>query len=51
MPTVTFTNLPAEKRKTILDAARAEFSRVSIEEASINRIIKDAKISRGSFYM
>lgn len=51
MPTVTFANLPAEKRQAILNAARAEFSRVPIEEASINRIIKDAKISRGSFYM
>ena len=51
MPTATFNNLPEEKREAILDAARREFSRVDFEEASINKIIADADISRGSFYM
>lgn len=51
MPLETFCNLPKEKQEGILKAARKEFSRVSFGEASINKIIKDAGISRGSFYM
>jgi AcrR family transcriptional regulator len=51
MPTTTFNNLPQEKKKLILEAARKEFARVNINDASINKIIQDAKISRGSFYM
>lgn len=50
MPTERFQNLPKEKKKIIMEAAKAEFVRVSFEKASINRIIKDAGISRGSFY-
>ncbi|MEG0691626.1 MAG: TetR family transcriptional regulator [Oscillospiraceae bacterium] len=46
----TYYNLPEEKKKRLLFAARKEFSRVSYNEASINKIIKDAEISRGSFY-
>lgn len=51
MPTTTFNNLPEEKKELILAAARKEFARVSINDASINKIIQDANISRGSFYM
>lgn len=50
MPTQTFINLPHEKKEKILNAAKKEFSRVSLSEASINNIILEAKISRGSFY-
>lgn len=50
MPMQTFFNLPEDKRKTILRAAKQEFSRVPFEEASISNIIKTAKIPRGSFY-
>ncbi len=50
MATERFFKLPAEKQKRILDAARKEFARVPFEEASINQIIKNAGISRGSFY-
>jgi len=50
MPTERFYNLPAGKRKTIRDAAVEEFTRVSFEKASINKIIQAAGISRGSFY-
>ncbi len=50
MPTERFYRLPAEKSDVIRQAAIAEFSRVCPEEASINRIIRDADISRGSFY-
>ena len=51
MPSSTFFNLPEAKRRKLLDAAEAEFQRVPLSKASINRIIKDADISRGSFYM
>ena len=51
LPTSTFYNLPQEKQKMILAAARKEFARVTFNEASINKIIQDAKIPRGSFYM
>lgn len=50
MPTETFFNLPKEKQRRILDAAKKEFSRTSLKEASIANVIKDAEIPRGSFY-
>lgn len=50
MPTETFFNLPEEKQDRILKAAKQEFSRVGLNEASIARVIKEADISRGSFY-
>ncbi len=50
MPTERFNRLPEEKRSMILDAAKKEFARVPFEKASINQIIKNADISRGSFY-
>ena len=50
MPTERFYNLPAGKKKTIREAAMEEFIRVPLEKASINKIIKTARISRGSFY-
>ena len=51
MPSTTFFHLPEEKRQRLLAAARAEFVRVPFGEASINRIIREAGIPRGSFYM
>ena len=51
MPTTTFLNLPVEKQERLLEAAVREFSRQPFSEASINQIIKDAGIPRGSFYM
>lgn len=50
MPTERFYRLPREKAELIRQAAIKEFKRVRPEEASINRIIQDADISRGSFY-
>lgn len=50
MPTSTFENLPGEKRQCIIDAAIDEFAERRFSDASINRIIKAAGISRGSFY-
>lgn len=50
MPTETFFRLPEEKRTRFLDAAWAEFTRVSLAEVSVNRIVQAAGIPRGSFY-
>lgn len=50
MATERFRRLPEEKQQTILEAGFREFARVSIDKVSINQIIHDADISRGSFY-
>ena len=50
MPKQTFFNLPKEKRDRIIAAAKEVFSKNSYEEASINQIVKLARIPRGSFY-
>lgn len=46
----TFYNLPDEKRQRIIDAILSEFARSTSDKININRIIKAANISRGSFY-
>lgn len=51
MPSSTFMNLPPEKQEKLLEAATREFSSRPFNEASINQIIKEAGIPRGSFYM
>lgn len=50
MPSERFLHLPEEKKMRIIKAALKEFARVSYDEISINRIIQDAEIPRGSFY-
>ena len=50
MPTERFARLPAEKQESIRMAAISEFTRVPFEKVSINKIIQNADISRGSFY-
>ena len=50
MPTKRFENLAPERRDQILDAAQAEFLRNGYEGASLNTIIGDAGISKGSLY-
>ena len=50
MPTERFYRLPEAKKRTIREAAIKEFARVPFEKASINQIIQNADISRGSFY-
>ena len=50
MPTSTFFHLPEEKRERLIAAIRDEFSRVSFDEVSINKIVHAAEIPRGSFY-
>ncbi|MEE1377337.1 MAG: TetR/AcrR family transcriptional regulator [Oribacterium sp.] len=50
MATERFLKLSQDKKDRILQAARHEFARVPFEDASINQIIREAGISRGSFY-
>ena len=51
MPSDTFLRLNEEKKKKLIEASFKEFSLNNFNDASINRIIKEAGISRGSFYM
>lgn len=50
MPTGTFERLPQSKKQQIRDAIIQECSQVPYEQVSINRIVRSAGISRGSFY-
>ncbi|GAB2485480.1 TetR family transcriptional regulator [Alkalibacterium psychrotolerans] len=50
MPTQTFFNLSEEKQKRLITGAMKEFSAKSLNDASISNIVKNSKISRGSFY-
>jgi AcrR family transcriptional regulator len=50
MPKNTFLNLSEEKRKRIEEASIEEFSSNPYEVASINQIVKNAEIAKGSFY-
>jgi AcrR family transcriptional regulator len=49
-PLPRFEKLPEDKRRTILDAAAAEFAEHGFEGASFNRIIEQAGISKGAMY-
>ncbi|HET7143475.1 MAG TPA: TetR/AcrR family transcriptional regulator [Anaerolineales bacterium] len=50
MPKQTFLNLPEEKRQGIVNAAIDEFAEFGFEASSINRIVANSGISKGSFY-
>ena len=50
MPNQTFFNLPENKRKKLTEVAIAEFATHDYTNASISRIVADAKIAKGSFY-
>jgi len=50
LPSQTFNNLSEEKKQRIFNALYAELQRVSFPEMSINQVIKNAGIPRGSFY-
>ena len=50
MPKQTFTNLTEEKRKKIIKAALDEFASKGFRESSINTIVQNAMIPKGSFY-
>lgn len=51
MPSQTFKNLDEKKKQKLLDSAMVEFSNHIYSEVSLNQIIINAGISRGSFYM
>ena len=51
MPTESFYKLDSGKRQKIVEAMKKEFSRVSFYEASVNRIVEEAGISKGSFWV
>ena len=51
MPSDTFLRLNDDKKRKLLEASFKEFSLNNFNDVSINRIIKEASISRGSFYM
>lgn len=46
----TFDNIPAEKRKRIIDAATKEFAKRGYHEASISVVASKAGVSVGSMY-
>lgn len=46
----TFHRLPDEKKERILRAARTEFVQYPYEKTSINRILAEAGVPKGSFY-
>lgn len=50
MPTQTFLNLDKSKQEKIVFHAIEEFANHSFNEASTNRIIKEAEIPKGSLY-
>lgn len=50
MPKQTFFNLPTSKQQRIIKAANEEFAAHPYLKTSINRIIEQADISKGSFY-
>ena len=51
MPTKAFYKLDSDKQKRIIDSAKQEFSENYYEDASINKIIKEINMPRGSFYL
>lgn len=50
MPYPTFERLDSTKKERLMNAMIDEFSQVPFSHASINKIIKEAGIPRGSFY-
>lgn len=51
MPHENFYKLDENKRNKIIEAMKKEFSRVPFHEASVTRIVEDAGISKGSFWV
>ncbi len=50
MPKATFYNLSKQKQKQILEIAAGEFAACPYNVASISKIVRQAKIAKGSFY-
>ena len=51
MPSNKFLNLEDDKKQEIIEAAKLEFATHKYEDASINKIIKNIHMPRGSFYL
>lgn len=51
MTTATFSRLKSPKREAIEKALLKEFSSYPLQEATVARIVEDAGISRGAFYV
>lgn len=51
MPTENFYKLEKGKRQKIVESMKKEFSRVPFHEASVNKIVENAGISKGSFWV
>src|SRR5260370_7752585 len=50
MPCPRFDKLTQERRERVLDVAAQEFAYYGCEDASINRILENAKMSKGAAY-
>jgi AcrR family transcriptional regulator len=50
MPHPRFNKLPLEKRTKLLDIAAQEFAKYGFEDASVNRILEQAHMSKGAAY-
>ena len=50
MPFTRFDKLSQERRERVLDVAAQEFADYGFEDASINRILENAKMSKGAAY-
>ncbi|MBC8317124.1 MAG: TetR/AcrR family transcriptional regulator [Desulfobulbaceae bacterium] len=50
MVSKTFINLAEDKKKAVLQSAVREFARLGYQKASLNTIVRDASISKGSLY-
>jgi len=50
MPFPRFDKLSQERRERVLDVAAREFAGYGFEDASINRILENAKMSKGAAY-
>ena len=50
MPKTTYYNLNKSKKEKIINAGLTEFTNYSLYRGSVNRIVKKAEISKGSFY-
>lgn len=50
MPSEAFFKLDEDKRKKIISAIKQEFEENSFDKASVNKIVENAGISKGSFW-
>jgi AcrR family transcriptional regulator len=50
MPYPRFNKLPVEKRTKLLDSAAQEFAKYGFDDASVNRILQEAHMSKGAAY-